>query len=181
VPATFRFAAKLPKTITHQRKLIDCAGLLDAFLYEIAPLGEKLGPLLVQLPPSLAFDMAIVDSFLQALRARFAGRVVCEPRHPTWFDDDADATLALHGVARVAADPARTSEAGWPGGARDLAYFRLHGSPRMYFSAYGNPFLDDLAARLAAEAPAEAWCIFDNTASGAAAADALALKERLGV
>jgi uncharacterized protein YecE (DUF72 family) len=177
-PAAFQFAVKAPRTITHERRLIEVADLLDAFLGEARLLGPKLGPLLVQLPPSLAYDSGAAAAFFESLRARHAGPVACEPRHPTWFDAEADALLVSHQIARVAADPARHPAAGLPGGWSGLAYWRLHGSPRMYYSAYGEPALSDLAARLR-DGPAEAWCIFDNTTSGAAASDALGLRAHM--
>jgi uncharacterized protein YecE (DUF72 family) len=105
--------------------------------------------------------------------------VAAEPRHAGWFTPAADALLAEWRVARVAADPARVPAAAEPGGWPGNAYYRLHGSPRTYYSAYDAAFLDALAPRLAA-APAGAWCIFDNTALGAATADALGLLARLG-
>ena len=82
-------------------------------------------------------------------------------------------------MARVAADPARDRRVGEPGGWRGLAYHRLHGSPRMYFSAYGPAAMQALAEKLACAAVADTWCVFDNTASGAAAADGLELRARL--
>jgi len=178
VPDGFRFAVKAPRAITHERRLVDVLPLLDAFLAEVRLLGDRLGPVLVQLPPSLAFDPAAAGGFFAALRERHPGPVACEPRHAGWFASEADAMLQAHRVARVAADPARHPSAGEPGGWPGLAYWRLHGSPRMYYSAYGEAALDDLAQRLRA-APADRWCIFDNTTSGAAAADALALRRRL--
>ena len=84
-PEHFRFSAKIPKTITHERRLVDAEAPLDAFLAEAAGLGEKLACLLVQLPPSLAFDDGIARAFFAALRTRTAAAVACEPRHPTWF------------------------------------------------------------------------------------------------
>ena len=75
VPEHFRFSVKLPKTITHQQRLAGCAGLLDDFLAQAGGLGEKLGCLLVQLPPSLAFDTAVAQEFLRALRQRHGGPV----------------------------------------------------------------------------------------------------------
>ncbi len=171
VPAAFRFAVKAPRTITHARRLVDCAAPLEAFLGECGALGEKLGPLLVQLPPSLPFDPH--TEFFGVLRARFAGQVVCEPRHPSWFTPAADALLKGWQVARAAADPARVPEAAKPGGDMRFAYFRWHGVPRIYYSDYAPAELEALAARL----PAEAWCIFDNTALGHATANALALRE----
>ena len=106
------------------------------------------------------------------------GPVACEPRHPTWFEADAEALLRAHRIARVAADPARVPAAAEPGGWPALAYWRLHGSPQMYWSSYEPATLDALAARLA-DAVSEPWCVFDNTTSGAAAANALDLAGRL--
>ncbi len=181
VPPGFAFAVKLPKTITHAAKLVECDDLLAAFFAESAGLGPALGVVLVQLPPSLAFDPAVADAFFTALRARTTVPVACEPRHPSWFARDADALLVEHGVARVAADPAVVPEAAIPGGYQGLAYWRLHGSPAMYRSSYADGRLEPLATALAASAAVRpTWCIFDNTASQAAAGDALALVRLLG-
>uniref|UniRef100_UPI002147B43F DUF72 domain-containing protein n=1 Tax=Tahibacter caeni TaxID=1453545 RepID=UPI002147B43F len=106
VPDDFRFAAKLPRTITHERRLAGCEALLDTFLDEVNGLGRRLGALLVQLPPSLAFDPRVADGFLRALRERHSGALCLEPRHATWFTGGADAVLLARRVARVAADPA---------------------------------------------------------------------------
>jgi uncharacterized protein YecE (DUF72 family) len=179
-PADFRFAVKLARTITHDAKLERIGDLLDVFLLEARLLGERLGPLLVQLPPSLAFDSRIAGAFFEQLRARWDGAVACEPRHASWFTSEADSLLRQAKAARVAADPARHAGAGSPGGWTGLAYWRLHGSPRVYYSSYPEAALDTLAQALASSEAAETWCVFDNTASGAAAADALALKARLG-
>ena len=59
VPSDFRFSVKVPKTITHERRLVDCDDHLSRFLAEVEGLGEKLGTLLVQLPPSFQFDQSI--------------------------------------------------------------------------------------------------------------------------
>jgi uncharacterized protein YecE (DUF72 family) len=177
-PEDFRFAVKLPRAITHEARLVDTSSPLATFCAEAAQLGAKLGPLLVQLPPSLAFGPAVAGAFLAALRDVWPGPIVCEPRHPTWFEAEPDALLCAFQVARAAADPARHPAAGEPGGWRGLSYWRLHGSPRMYYSRYEDHALRDLAAAIGA-APAEAWCIFDNTTSGAAAGDALRLAAML--
>ena len=105
VPAHFRFSAKLPKTITHEKRLRDCQGLLDTFLPQVTSLGEKLGCLLVQLPPSLAFDAASATAFLRELRLRHAGDVALEPRHASWFTPAADDVLKEAKAGRVLADP----------------------------------------------------------------------------
>jgi uncharacterized protein YecE (DUF72 family) len=179
VPDAFRFAVKLPKTITHARGLVGADDLALRVLDETSALGAKIGPLLIQLPPRLAFDAAATGGLLTLLRGRAGGPIACEPRHPSWFDGEADRLLEDFDVARVAADPARVPEAARPGGSGSLAYYRLHGSPRMYFSEYGGAYVEALARRLVAEPARETWCIFDNTASGAAAADALLLQDQL--
>jgi uncharacterized protein YecE (DUF72 family) len=175
VPEHFRFAVKVPKTITHERRLKDIGDLLDRFLSEVSGLGPKLGPLLVQLPPSLSFESGIADSFLSDLRSRVESPVVCEPRHPSWFTPEIESLLDELRIARVAADPALVSGAGSPGGWRGMSYYRLHGSPRIYYSAYSPEFLAGTAGRIARAAAAgiETWCIFDNTAAFAATGDAL--------
>jgi uncharacterized protein YecE (DUF72 family) len=165
---------------TWQRKLVDIEEPLAEFLAQAEGLGPKLAILLVQLPPKLEFDAAVAEAFFADLSSRSASAIVCEPRHPSWFAADADRLLDRNGVARVAADPAVCESAARPGGWPGLRYWRLHGSPAMYRSSYADR-IGAYAEVLAAEAAAgrETWCIFDNTASGAAAGDALALIEAL--
>ena len=176
---------KVPRTITHERRLVDALPLLDAFLAEATALGGHLGALLVQLPPSLRYDAAAAPAFFDALRARYDGAVACEPRHRSWFAAAPEGMLAARRVARVAADPAPVPGAGEPGGWDGFTYWRLHGSPTIYYSKYDSVYLDALAARLRALPPPDRaagahWCIFDNTAEGAATANALDLMRRLG-
>lgn len=177
-PEGFRFAVKAPRAATHELRLVSAGAVIERFMDEVAGLGEKLGPLLVQLPPSLAYDVAAARAFFTEWRGRFDGPTVVEPRHPTWFDDEAEALLTEFRLARVAADPACVPKAalhgGWPG----LAYFRWHGSPRMYASDYPTEALEQLSAVIEGlDRPA--WCIFDNTMYGAATANALWLQQRL--
>ena len=179
VPPDFRFAVKLPREITHVRKLVGITEPLDRFLSETAALGDRLGPLLVQLPPSLTFDPGTAQTFFDMVRARCDGPVVCEPRHPSWFSDTAEAVLLRFQIARAAVDPAPVPQAASPGGWLGMVYYRLHGAPRMYYSDYSANELDATAAALGT-GPAEPWCIFDNTALGHATANALALAGRIG-
>ena len=178
VPSDFRFAVKLPKHITHELGLVGARKPLDAFLDEAGALRGKLAVLLVQLAPSLPFSRRHA-TFFKMLRSRFAGDIVCEPRHVSWFGEDADDVLRAHKIGRVAADPVRKGATFASGGARDIAYFRMHGSPRMYYSSYSDETLAALAAQLRASKAKRRWCIFDNTASGVAAGDALTLQKIL--
>jgi uncharacterized protein YecE (DUF72 family) len=184
-PAGFRFAVKLPRTITHEHRLRATRGLLTQFIAEVGGLGDRLGVLLVQLPPSLVFEARPVRSFFEMLSRMHGCSVVCEPRHASWFEPAAARLLVKLKVGRVGADPARWPAAavpgGWLGPANDgvgaVVYQRWHGSPRTYYSAYTDQWLQARAAELRGlPQAADAWGIFDNTASGAAACDALRLR-----
>ena len=181
VSGGFRFSAKLPKTITHKQRLVDCQQLLDTFVEEMRPLGSKLTILLVQLPPSLVFDREVAGRFFEDLQSRSDRRIACEPRHPSWFSLEADALLGSLQVARVAADPVKAEGGDVPAGWRGLAYWRLHGSPVPYRSSYEEARLRGYADGIstASEQADEVWCIFDNTASSAAVGNALSLAAML--
>jgi uncharacterized protein YecE (DUF72 family) len=179
VPANFRFSVKVPRTLTHSGELSSEACVLDRFIDEIHGLGAKLGVILVQLPPKLVFEERLSHEFFQALRKRTDVQVTCEPRHPSWGSERADRLLAKWRVSRVAADPAPWPGAGEPGGARRLAYFRLHGQPRKYYSDYDPEGLASLRKQvsIARGRASEVWIIFDNTALGHALGNALAVTE----
>lgn len=176
VPNAFRFSVKMPKLITHGQRLQGCELLLDEFLAQCTALGESLGCILVQLPPSLAYEVGIASAFFAALRQRYVGPVVLEPRHASWLD--AEALLIEQKVGRVAADPSPITGGDRPGGWSGIQYWRWHGSPRIYHSDYDENRLELLAqqVRNAEQAGAVSWCIFDNTASGFALGNALTLQ-----
>lgn len=174
VPASFRFAVKIPKVITHDRLLERAREPLDRFLDEITGLGDKLGPLLLQLPPSFAFEARRVGRFLNLLRRRHAGPIVCEPRHVSWTARAPARLFESFRVSRVAADPPRAEGLDVPAGWKGIAYYRWHGSPRPYFSPYSSASLEALCRAVEA-GRRETWCIFDNTGSGSAAGNALDL------
>lgn len=170
----------MPKEVTHKRRLEDVDEPLDQFLQEATSLGDKLGPLLAQLPPSLKFSADVAKSFFASLRERFDGDVVLEPRHATWFEAEPERLLKRFRVARSAADPLIVGTVPEPGGWDGLIYYRLHGSPKMYYSAYSTEYLEALSAKLSATArSAEVWCVFDNTAGGAATGNAVDLLEQI--
>ena len=176
----------MPRLISHELALRGCGPALDAFLAQASGLGARLGGYLLQLPPSHVLDPRAASVFFRMFRHRSDAPLVCEPRHASWFSPRASALLARYGVGRVNADPAvgpssdQADEAGahvesiWP-------YWRLHGSPRMYYSDYPDTRLRQLATRLAAlrDAGMPAWVVFDNTAHGFATANAARLQELL--
>jgi uncharacterized protein YecE (DUF72 family) len=181
-PEGFKFSVKMPRSITHDLKLSNAREPLLAFLAQTEGLAEKRGPVLMQLPPSFSFDDVIVATFLEQLRAAYDGPVVCEPRHATWFSSETTVLLNRNCISRVVADPPPAPVATGFEGRPDVAYFRLHGSPRMYWSRYGDDFITALATTArSASSVSDVWCIFDNTASGAAIENAWELNERLNV
>lgn len=176
VPLSFRFSLKIPRTITHELGLRQAMPLLDAFLAETAHLGAQRGCLLIQLPPQLEFKPSL-RGFFTGFRERFSGSVACEPRHESWFAPRAQRVLEDFCIAGVAADPPRGRAGIEPHGWRGLAYYRWHGSPRTYYSSY-DPItlrrIGDTVAMLG-KTGIPVWCIFDNTALGAATDNALKL------
>ena len=182
VPDDFRFAVKVPRAISHDARLVEVDELLDRFQGEAGMLGDKLGCLLVQLPPRFGFVDAAAHAFFNTLRARFGCTVAFEARHPSWFSEPASALLRECDVVRVIADPA----AGQPGAheptSERAVYVRLHGTPRIYYSRYPADEIAAWRARLEAQAAAgrTVWCIFDNTAEGASVPNALELMGKGG-
>lgn len=181
VPDGFRFSVKMPRSISHIGRLAGGQTALQEFLGQVDELGCKLGCLLLQLPPSLAYVPSVALAFFDLLERLHRGPVACEPRHASWFEPHVARALRERGVSRVAADPARHPRAAVPAGDGRLQYYRLHGAPRVYYDAYSTEALCSLARRLRrpSDTTVLRWCIFDNTARGQAMANALDLLERL--
>jgi uncharacterized protein YecE (DUF72 family) len=172
---------KVPGTLTHDGELTPQPDVLDQFIEEVLGLGHKLGVLLVQLPPRLAFEESVARAFFGELRKRIDVQVACEPRHPSWSSVGANSVLTEYEVARVAADPPPWSGADEPGGCERFTYFRLHGQPRKYYSDYDAERLALLQQRMSVvgERALDVWAIFDNTVLGCALGNALAIADRL--
>jgi uncharacterized protein YecE (DUF72 family) len=150
------------------------------FLQDLEALEEKLGVVLIQLPPSLAFSLE-TEEFLRTLASEFTGAVAVEPRHPSWAQGNAEQLLRQLRMARVAADPPLITDRVLAAGDRRLSYFRFHGNPQMYRSVYSEERLAELAADITAASVADGqtFIFFDNTMSGAAHTNALGIRELL--
>lgn len=179
VPNDFRFSVKMHREITHVQRLGDIRGA-QIFLDMVNALGDKLGPVLIQLPPSLQWS-DLLSEFLSALREIFAGPVVLEARHFSWAGPEAQQALRSNAISGVAADPPLITGETRPSGHPEPVYFRLHGSPRVYWSSYAESFLDVLSKQVVVlmRSGRSVWTIFDNTAAGAAAENALYLQHRV--
>lgn len=182
VPDDFRFSVKMPRTITHDAGLRHCEPALAAFLEEISALEARLGCILIQLPPSLVLDIEVATRFFRFLRNLTHAPVVCEPRHASWFNAQGDAVLREADVSAVWAHPSPVAGAELSPNPK-LRYLRLHGAPHVYYSAYDDAFIHDVASmmRLSATEERDTWCIFDNTARGAAIPNAFALMDKLRI
>jgi uncharacterized protein YecE (DUF72 family) len=165
-PAGFGFSVKLPRSVTHECALRRYRQELRQFVEEVEGLGQKLRVVLVQLPASLPFEAGVATRFFKSLTDICPSRIACEPRHASWFTERADTNLRTHGVARVAADPARAVGGDSPGGSMRLVYYRLHGSPKVYYSAYSLDFVTRVAGQMKrlSSRTKEICCVFDNTA-----------------
>jgi len=121
VPEGFTFVLKAPQRITHLARLRDVDDPLRYFTETIRPLGPKLGPILVQLPPNFKHDLSRLKDFLTLFPGDL--RCACEFRHASWFTDDTYAALRAANAALCIAD---TEEGHTPLVATaDFGYFRL--------------------------------------------------------
>ncbi|WP_281950877.1 DUF72 domain-containing protein [Nitrosophilus kaiyonis] len=173
-PENFKFSVKMPKKITHISKIQDIDSLQD-FLSYISILDNKLLSILVQLPPSLKYEENIAEKFFSNFRKSYNGYIALEARSSSWIE--AEELLKFYKISTVAADPSRFDFDKKPGGWKDFSYYRLHGSPKIYYSEYDKNFLLNIAKTVKKSKAKDTVIIFDNTASGAAIKNALELKE----
>ena len=177
-PPGFVFACKASRYITHVKKLKDPDQSLASFLDRIAVLGDKLGPVLFQLPPRWRPNAARLEAFLEALPGD--RRFTFEFRDPRWNEPEVLRLLERHGAAFCCFDL---------GGTRspiqvtaDFAYIRLHGPGAPYRGSYDDACLADWAERIATwQADGlDVYCYFDNDERAYAAANARSLLAMLG-
>ncbi len=171
-PDGFLWAVKANRYITHIRRLKDAKEPLERFLGDLEPLREKLGPILFQLPPSLAFDEEVFDKFCNYLPENRLYTI--EARHPSWLGRNALSSLKRHNIAWCISDTAGrypyceavTSE---------FIYIRLHGSKKLYASEYSEDELKRWAEKIKKWGK-DTYIYFDNDFMGHAPKNALQLK-----
>lgn len=177
VPGGFIFAVKGSRYITHMKKLKEPERSLAPFLERVAVLGDKLGPILFQLPPHWNFERERLEAFLTALPG--TRRFTLELRDQTWINDRTLDLLARHGVAFCIYElsgyrsPREVTT--------DFVYIRLHGPGGPYQGLYGREALKDWAGAIGnwSRQGREVFCYFDNDQAGFAAQDARDLEEML--
>jgi uncharacterized protein YecE (DUF72 family) len=189
-PARFIFAVKLSRFITHQKRLEDCREPLERFLGNAKNLEEKLGPILIQLPPSLRFDKKVLQEFLADLTAackktKVNPRFALEPRHKSWMEEKNAKAVRLmlkkKKIAIVFPHSSRIPSFAPEDGniTADFVYIRFHGPSEFAASRYGAERLAPWAKRINAwrRKKLDVFVYFNNDVHGHAIHDARTLKK----
>jgi len=191
-PENFCFALKLSRFITHVKRLVDAGEAIGNFMERASVLGSKMGPILVQLPPSLEFDKDVLDGFLSELTAaRRDGdparriRAAVEFRHRSWFEDERRSetakTLATHEAAWVFAHSKKYPYPEEEPITSDFIYLRFHGPEKLFASKYGKAGLRRWVPRIRSwlDGGLDVFAFFNNDVEGFAYQDARTLEESL--
>ena len=178
-PQNFLFALKMSRFITHRKKLRNVEEPLENFSARIALLREKIGPILVQLPPTMLFDAELAESFFRLVTTRLPSyRFAVEPRHPSWFSGVALMVYQKYRIALCMADSGEhfpelqqlTS---------DFVYLRFHGRDGLYNSDYSReqllPFAQNIRTWL--QDGLDVYAYFNNDIEGFAIKNAMMLRE----
>ncbi len=180
-PGSFKFAAKMHQEVTHKRRLVDVEEPLEKFMSRFLEMGERLGPILIQLPGSLHFDFGVVADFFRLLRGKYPDPVFAlEARHTSWFTDEAQELLQEHAITWVISSAGKRFPK-LETTTTDTVYLRLHGDERLYFSAYTDEQLERYAFMVHDWLldGKEVWVFFNNTIVGNAVLNADKLRERV--
>ena len=175
VPSGFIFTVKASRYITHMKKLKDPSEPLHTLLETVEVLGDKLGPILFQLPPRWQFNPQRFDNFLDSLPANH--RYAFEFRDPRWFNTSAYAMMSKHRAAFCIYELAGLLSPKEV--TADFIYIRLHGPGEAYQGEYDTDALAGWAGAFYtwAKQGKEIFCYFDNDEAGYAAQDALRLQK----
>jgi uncharacterized protein YecE (DUF72 family) len=170
VPEDFVVAVKASRYLTHIKRLKDPVEPVGRLIAAARGLGAKLGPVLLQLPPTLTCDVAVLRAALGCFPV--GTRVAVETRHDSWHDDSVRSALADHGAAWVLVDPPVGGRPMWH--TADWGYVRFHRGTGRPESCYNRSPLETWARRLAAlwSASDDVFCYFNNDGHGCAPRDA---------
>lgn len=175
-PEGFVMAVKAPRRLTHDKRLREPEELVAELMGRAEALGDRLGPVLLQFPPSLRADPGLLDAVLACFPAGV--RVAVEPRHSSWWTDRTEAVLAERGAALCWADrKSRPVTPLWR--TADWGYLRLHEGRARPWPAYGRQALEGWAERLAGAwgEAADAYVYFNNDPGVEAPRDAAVLRD----
>ncbi|MDJ1468996.1 DUF72 domain-containing protein [Xanthocytophaga flava] len=172
-PTSFRFAAKLHQEITHKRKFVDCAQSLEKFMSRYQLMGNRLGPVLIQLASSFHFDKSLTEDFFSLLREKYPTQpFALEVRHKSWFAEDSLDLMRDREISFVISSGGKR----FPGleiATTNTVYMRLHGDEVLYSSSYSDEKLEKYALMIKDWLldGKEIWVFFNNTIQGHAIKD----------
>lgn len=181
-PASFCFAPKLNREITHERKFVDIEAPLEKFMSRFLLMGQRLGPILIQIAASFRYNPALAESFFELLSNKYPQQTFAfEARHTSWFEAEPLDLMRTHNISFVIA----SSGSRFPGletVTSDTVYLRLHGEEKLYDSNYSEERLEKYAFMIKdwLEDGKEVWMFFNNTMRGQAIADSEKLRGMLG-
>jgi uncharacterized protein YecE (DUF72 family) len=177
VPPHFRFCPKMSRYLTHMKKLHAPEEPLARFFTAMALLADKMGPVLLQLPPNLGFNESIAAPFFDRLAHHYpTHHFVLEARHASWLEGPALRLLKHWGIGWVIAQ----SGVDWPYAEVITAnniYLRFHGPAQLYASSYSDEQLQGFALKIKAwqQSGYRVWAFFNNDIHGYAPEDAARL------
>jgi uncharacterized protein YecE (DUF72 family) len=176
-PPDFRYAVKANRFLTQAKKLKDCAEPLARMMAPVRHLGEKLGPVLYQLPPRFRINLDRLESFLALLPSDIVS--VFEFREPSWYSDETLALLDRYGAAFCIHDMPGLVSPRWVSGT--AVYLRFHGGQGKYWGRYSDSALLEWADWMTDQAKSgrAVWAYFNNDTEAHAIDDALTLKAML--
>ena len=177
-PAHFKFGAKLHKEITHVQRLENIETQLDKWMSRYLLMGDRLGPVLVQIPASLRYDRPLAEGFFRVLREKYPDQFFAmEVRHKSWLEEEPLDILRDYDITFVIADSPR-----WPKldiTTNEKVYLRLHGEERLYSGPYSDEALERYAYMINDWLldGKEVWVYFNNTMFGSAVKNAQSLQQ----
>lgn len=177
-PETFRFCTKLNRFITHQLKLVNSEGALEKYFDVFESMKDRLGPVLIQLPPELSFDKPLIHGFLDLIKNQYSlYRFAIEVRHESWINDNFFDLLAQYGIAFVIADSGNQYPF-YETVTADFVYLRFHGREQLYASDYSEADLKLYAGKIISwlDEDKEVWVFFNNDFHGFAINNAVRLR-----
>ncbi|MBC7775105.1 MAG: DUF72 domain-containing protein [Phycisphaerae bacterium] len=181
-PDSFRFAPKMNREITHERKFVEVEAPLEKFMSRFLPMGKRLGPILIQIAASFRYQRDLAESFFGLLRQKYPQQAFAfEARHTSWFEAEALDLLREHEIGFVIASAGKRFPS-LETVTSDTVYLRLHGEEKLYDSNYSEAQLEQYAFMIKdwLEDGKEIWMFFNNTMRGQAIADSEKLRGMLG-
>ncbi|MFP5438908.1 MAG: DUF72 domain-containing protein [Bacteroidia bacterium] len=173
-PDGFIFSIKIPKTITHIKRMEGCKDEIEKF-YDVARAGlrEKLGCVLFQLPPSFTYSPERLEAIISAMNPEFAN--VVEFRNESWWREDVMEILDSNNISfcsvnypKLPTSIMKTTQTG---------YVRMHGNPKLFYSEYTQEQIESLYSAVISNNFKQVYIYFNNTASTAGIINALQAKK----